>query len=105
MEVEGAVNKTMSLYFDQIPVTVKLRTQNHTCIKNAGSLNIVAGTQLNILRIIQIPRENKLELEGDIYRKTSFSLLAGAEYEVLVTDHIMVSMGLEGSLSENAEHQ
>lgn len=103
MEVEGAVrSKTMSLYFDQIPVTVKLRTPRTIhALKMPASLNIVAGTQLNILKDYQIPRENKLELEGDIYRKTSFSLLAGAEYEVLVTDHIMVSMGLEGSLSEN----
>jgi hypothetical protein len=102
-DVEGAVkSKAMTLYYDQVPLTVKLQTPRYNhLLKKPASVNILAGAQLNILKDYQIPQERRYDTEEDIFRPTNFSFLAGAEYQMLITSNIMISLGVQGTISEN----
>lgn len=102
-DVEGAVkSKAMTLYYDQVPLTFKLQTPRYNhLMKKPASVNILAGAQLNILKDYQIPQERRYDTDEDIFRPTNFSFLAGAEYQMLIKPHIMVSLGVQGTISEN----
>ncbi|KRP09361.1 MAG: hypothetical protein ABR95_00135 [Sphingobacteriales bacterium BACL12 MAG-120813-bin55] len=103
---EGANDRqlNLSLYFDQFPVMFKFRTPTyHAAINRPGSLNLIAGLQYNKLRAYKIPQERRYEISPNdvIFEPTSWSFLAGTEYELFVFPNWMVSLGVEASMSQD----
>lgn len=103
---EGNIDRqlNLSMYFDQFPVMFKFRNPTyHASIARQGSFNVIAGLQYNKLRAYRIPQERRYEISPTdvIFEPTSWSFLAGTEYEMFVFPNWMISLGLEATVSQD----
>lgn len=102
-EEDEIVQKTLSLSYNLIPVTAKLKVGRISQLTNQPVvLNYIAGVQYGMLRDARMPQDKRYEESAEeLFKSTDVSLVLGLEYDVHLQDNIVVSAGARGTFSND----
>lgn len=101
-EDDEIIQKTLSLNYDQIPVTARIKVGKISDITNKPIiLNYTAGVQYGILREYRLPQDKRYESTDNLFKDNDLSLVLGLEYEIYLQDNLNVSIGARGTISND----
>jgi len=102
-EEDEIVERSLSLSYDLIPIVAKLKVGKISDITNQPIvLNYTAGVQYGILRDARMPQDKRYEESAEeLFNHNDVSLVLGLEYDVYVSDNLVLSAGARGTFSND----
>ncbi len=102
-EGDEIVQKSLSLNYDLIPVTAKIKVGKVSDLTNRPIvLNYIAGVEYGMLRSIRLPQDKRYdESTEDLFKQDEISLVLGLEYDIYIQDNIYFSAGAKGTFSND----
>ncbi|MFN0274204.1 MAG: hypothetical protein ACKVPJ_00540 [Chitinophagales bacterium] len=106
-EDNNLVQKTLALYYNQIPVTFKLKVPRISDFtQKPVVVNYIAGLQYGMLTEYHIPQEKLYSGYEDIFKKDEISILLGVDYDVYLSNRSYLTLGARSSISNDiSTHQ
>ena len=101
-EDDEIIQKTLSLNYDQIPVTARIKVGKISDITNKPIiLNYIAGVQYGIFANIAYHRINAMNPPTICSKDNDLSLVLGLEYEIHLQDNLNVSIGARYTINND----
>lgn len=103
MTEEGdIVQKSLSLNYDLIPVTAKIKVGRISDLTNKPViLNYSIGAQYGMLRSYRLPQDKRYETTEQVFKETEVSLVLGLDYDIYIQDNLYLSAGARGTISND----
>lgn len=101
------INKSLALYYNQIPVTFKLKVPKISDITNKPIVtNYLAGFQYSMLTEYRIPQEKRLGDPENLFKESALAFILGIDYDIYLNQQLFVSLGARTSISNDiSTHQ
>lgn len=102
-EDDEIVEKSLSLNYDLIPVTAKVKVGRISDLTDKPIvLNYTAGVQYGMLREARMPQDKRYEESAEeLFKHNDVSVVLGLEYDVYLQDNLVVSAGARGTFSND----
>lgn len=106
-EDENIIQKTLALYYNQIPVTLKLKVPRIAGITQKPFVtNYIAGIQYDMLSEYRVPQEKRISPPDDLFRDDAVSLVLGIDYDIYLSRQTYITLGARTSISNDiSTHQ
>jgi len=103
MSEEGdIVQKSLSLSYDLIPVTAKIKVGRISDLTNKPViLNYSVGAQYGMLRSYRLPQDKRYETTDKVFKDDEISLVLGLDYDIYIQDNLYLSAGARGTISND----
>ncbi len=103
MSEEGdIVQKSLSLSYDLIPVTAKIKVGRISDLTNKPViLNYSVGAQYGMLKSYRLPQDKRYETDEKVFKEDEISLVLGLDYDVYIQDNLYISAGARGTISND----
>ena len=103
MSEEGEiVQKSLSLSYDLIPVTAKIKVGRISDLTNLPViLNYSVGAQYGMLRSYRLPQDKRYETSDNVFKDDEVSLVLGLDYDIYIQDNLYLSAGARGTISND----
>lgn len=101
-EENQLVQKTLALYYNQLPVTFKLKVPRISDLtQKPVVVNYIAGLQYGKLTEYHIPQEKLYTGNEELFKQTEISFLLGIDYDVFLSKRSFVTVGARTSISND----
>ncbi|MFI5172031.1 MAG: hypothetical protein ACHQFW_06545 [Chitinophagales bacterium] len=102
-EGDEIVQKSLSLNYDLIPLTAKIKVGRVSDLTNRPVvLNYIAGIEYGMLRESRLPQDKRYEEETEhLFKQDEVSLVLGLDYDIYVQDNLYFSIGAKGTFSND----
>jgi hypothetical protein len=105
-EDDKLVQKSLTLYYNQVPVTFKLKVPRISDFTQKPVVsNYIAGIQYGKLTEYHIPQEKLYAGQNDLFKAYDLSLLLGIDYDVFLGDRTYLTLGARTAISNNISTQ
>ncbi|MBC8172943.1 MAG: hypothetical protein H7X71_03460 [Chitinophagales bacterium] len=106
-EEDQIIQRSLSLYYNQIPLTFKLKVPRISQLTNRPLVtNYVAGVQYGMLSEYRIPQEKRLGDPDDLFTASEVAFVLGIDYDIYVGKKAFFSLGARTSISNDiSTHQ
>ncbi|MBC8046169.1 MAG: outer membrane beta-barrel protein, partial [Fimbriimonadaceae bacterium] len=101
-EEDQLIQKTLALYYNQVPVTFKLKVPRISDLTQKPVVtNYIAGIQYGMLKEYHIPQEKLYSDPDAIFKKSEISFMLGIDYDIYLSKRSYLSLGARTSISND----